>query len=59
MADKSMDESKGKPGNQGYQEDNEGYNKESRDKGPVEQARRHGYKQTEQSDRKGIPPTSK
>ena len=59
MAEKRTDEPKGRLGNQGYQEGNEGYDENSQDKGPEQQARRHGHQQTKQTDDQGKPPASK
>ena len=59
MAEKRTSEPKGRLGNQGYQEGNEGYNKDSHDKGPHQQARKHGHQSTKQSPRQGKPPGSK
>ena len=58
MVDK-ISEQKEQLGNQGYKEDNEGYDNESQHRGPIQQARKHGSGGGQQSGSKGKPPDGK
>ncbi len=58
MATTKTGEPKGRLGNQGYQEGNEGYDEDSHNKGPHQQARRHGNEDANRNEEEGKPPDS-